>query len=241
MRLERTGGRREGDGRVCGGCGVDGTRARRRTGGAGAAPARADPRVRPMCGGLHAPIADAISSAVKPSCESRASTEAPAAMSSPAQASSPCELARISAVIPSISSCTGPYSAQLAAARTPAPLPPPTPSLIALATGAARPTGRGDVAVAADALLALSPQLRSMCVSIKYESATRPRSTAARRASAHTKPCASTHSRGMKRMQQSAQRFMWNSSRSTRRSTDERSRSSSKSASEREPSPAASR
>ena len=88
---------------------------------------------------VRAPIADAMSSAVNPSWLSLASTLAPAAISSTAHASSPWELARISAVIPSISSWTGPYSAQLPAIRVPA-----TPPGTLTASHAARRGGGRD-------------------------------------------------------------------------------------------------
>ena len=157
---------------------------------------------------VRAPIADAMSSAVNPSWLSLASTLAPAAISSTAHASSPWELARISAVIPSISSWTGPYSAQLPAIRVPATppalSPPPTPPDAGEDATACGPPA------AAEAFVALSPQLRSMCASMMYDSATRPSNTAASSASAQTKPCASTHSRGMKLRELSAKRDLRN-------------------------------
>ena len=112
----------------------------------------------------------------------------------------------MSAVMPSISSCTGPYSAQLAAARVPAEDDAPSPYDPPPALAGARLDAR--CAAGAEALETPSPQLRSMWANSEYDSATSPSSTAASTASAHTSPCASTQSRGMHRMQQSAHRFL---------------------------------
>ena len=113
----------------------------------------------------------------------------------------------MSAVMPSISSCTGPYSAQLAAARAPAEDDAPSPADPPPALAWARLDER--CAAGAEVLEKPSPQLRSMWANIEYDSATSPSSTAASAASAHTKPCASTQSRGMNRMQQSAHWLLW--------------------------------
>ena len=112
----------------------------------------------------------------------------------------------MSAVMPSISSCTGPYSAQIAADRVPAEDDAPSP-YGAPALAGARLDACG--AAGAEVLETPSPQLRSMWANIEYDSATSPSSTAASAASAHTKPCASTQSRGMNRMQQSAHWLLW--------------------------------
>jgi hypothetical protein len=102
--------------------------------------------------------------------------------------------------MPSISPLTGPYSAQLAERPLPAAL------------AGSWPPSVGDAR--APVMLAFcgpSPQLRSICASITYESAASASSAVARMASAQTKPCASTHSRGMKRMQPSVHPFNKNS------------------------------
>ena len=111
----------------------------------------------------------------------------------------------MSAVMPSISSCTGPYSAQIAADRVPAEDDAPSP-YGAPALAGARLDACG--AAGAEVLETPSPQLRSMWANIEYDSATSPSSTAASTASAHTSPCASAQSRGMHRMQQPAHRFL---------------------------------